>query len=279
MKKAINIWSFGEKAVKDAIDLAKIAGFDGIELALDKTGPVSLVSSQQDLLEIKSYAEKTGVKIHSLATGLYWQYSMTSDDKNEREKAIDIAKSQLRIASVLGADGVLIVPGAVGVDFTGNSDGIVRYDIAYDRALDAINEIKSVAEECQVYACIENVWNKFLLSPIEMRDFIDKIDSRFVGAFFDVGNVVFCGYPEHWIEILGKRIKKVHFKDYRRAAGGIHGFVDLLAGDVNWPAVAAALRGIGYDNWVTAEMVPAYIHCTDQIIYNTSGAMDSILSL
>ncbi|HOE09649.1 MAG TPA: TIM barrel protein, partial [Treponemataceae bacterium] len=119
-------------------------------------------------------------------------------------------------------------------------------------------------------------WNKFLLSPLEMRDFIDKINSPFVGAYFDVGNVIYSGYPEHWIKILGNRIKKVHFKDYRRDVGNLFGFVDLLSGDVNYPAVVKELQNIGYDSFVTAEMTP-YKYYKEQLIYTTSLAMDKIL--
>jgi hexulose-6-phosphate isomerase len=98
-----------------------------------------------------------------------------------------------------------------------------------------------------------------------------------VGAYFDVGNVLYAGYPEHWIRILNKRIKKVHFKDYRREAGGLSGFVDLLAGDVNYPEVIKALKEIGYDNYVIGEMIPGYTHHANQIVYNTSSSMDAIL--
>ena len=112
---------------------------------------------------------------------------------------------------------------------------------------------------------------------MEMRDFIDKIDSPFVGSYLDIGNTVANGYPEHWVQILGRRIKKVHLKDYRREAGGLCGFVDLLAGDVNYPAVTEALASVGYDDWVTAEMIPNYKYFTEAIIYNTSFSMDKIL--
>ena len=100
------------------------------------------------------------------------------------------------------------------------------------------------------------MWNKFLLSPLEMRAFIDSFGSQRVGAWFDCGNVLATGYPQHWIDILGKRIVRVHVKDYRRAVGTTDGFVDLLSGDVDWPAVTAALKRIGYQGWVSAEMIP-----------------------
>ncbi|MBO9598878.1 MAG: sugar phosphate isomerase/epimerase [Cohnella sp.] len=277
MKKGINIWSFpGGMKLADAILLAKDAGFEGIEPALGLEGELGLDCTERELLEIRKTAEEADIELTSLASGLYWDYSPTSSDASVRAKARDIVKKQLESASILGVDTILVVPGAVGVDFIPGSE-VVPYDRAYDYALEALSQLATVAEEHRVHIGIENVWNKFLLSPLEMRGFIDAIGSPFVGAYFDVGNVVYSGYPEHWIPILGKRIKKVHFKDYRRDAGGLHGFVDLLAGDVNYEAVVAALEGIGYDGYVIAEMIPGYKQHSKQIVYNTSGAMDAIL--
>jgi len=276
MKKAISIWSFSNKTVKQAMDIAKQVGFEGIELALNETGEMSLESSDEEILEIYNYSKQISLKIHSVASGLYWSYSFTSNDEVEREKAISIAIKQIKMAKLLKANSVLIVPGAVGVDFIENREPI-RYDIAYDRALTAINRIKKEAELAKIHIGIENVWNKFLVSPLEMRDFIDKIDSPYVGAYFDVGNVLFNGYPEHWIEILNKRIKKVHFKDYRKNPGGLNGFVDLLSGDVNWIKVMEAFNNINYDGWVTAEMLPPYTYYSEQIISNTYGSMCKIV--
>ena len=116
-----------------------------------------------------------------------------------------------------------------------------------------------------------------MLSPLEMRDFIDVIDSSYIGSYLDVGNIISSGFPEHWIRILGKRIKKVHLKDYKKNPGGLNCFVDLLSGDVNWPEVIKAFKEIEYDSWFTAEMLPPYKYYPDQIIYNTSAAMDQIL--
>lgn len=277
MKKGINIWSFpGSMKVDDCITTAKKAGFDGIELALNETGQLSLESSESEVRGYRQHANDTGIEISSLATGLFWSYSLTSSQPQVRQKAKDIVKKQLEHAATLGVDTILVVPGAVGVDFIPDSE-VVPYDQAYDYSLAALQELSKEAEALKVSIGIENVWNKFLLSPLEMRDFIDKVNSPYVGAYFDVGNVIFSGYPEHWITILSQRIKKVHFKDYRRAAGGLHGFVDLLAGDVNYPEVMKALQAIGYDDYVTAEMIPGYTYHGEQIVYNTSGAMDAIL--
>lgn len=276
MKKAINQWSFrNDMKILDCISMAKEAGYDGFEPALDEQGEINLQSSEKSLIKIKSYAEEFGMELPSLATGLYWKYSLTSENKVIREKAKDIVKKQLETASILKADTILVVPGAVGVDFITGSE-IVSYDKAYDYAIEALNELKIEAESMKVSIGIENVWNKFLLSPLETRDFIDKIGSRFVGAYLDVGNIVYTGYPEQWIRILGQRIKKLHFKDFKRSIGNISGFVDLLAGDVNYPEVVKALEEIKYNDYVTAEM-GAYYYYGNQIIFNTSNSMDVIL--
>ena len=276
MKKGISIWSFPIQPLKDSFVLAKKAGFEGVEVALDESGEVSLASTREQLLSVKRQAEDCGIELYSVASGLYWQNWLNADSIEEREKAADIVKKQLETAKILGADTILVIPGCVNADFE-NPDKIVSYLTAYERSFEALNILKTDAEKAEVSIGLENVWNKFLTSPLEMRDFIDRINSDYVGSYFDVGNVLINGYPEHWIEILGKRIKKVHFKDYRRAAGGLHGFVDLLAGDINYPEVMKALKKAGYDGWVTAEMIPNYKYYTETIIYNTSNAMDRIL--
>ena len=276
MKKGISIWSFPNDTLKNNFELAKKAGFEGVEVALDETGEVSLESTEKDLLEVKRQAEDSGIELYSIASGLYWSYWLNDDDAVVREKAKDIVKKQLESASILGCESILVIPGTVNAEFAAPGK-VVDYETTYKRSLEAITELKEYAEKYKVEIGLENVWNKFLVSPMEMRDFIDKVGSKYVGSYFDVGNVLFNGYPEHWITILGDRIKKVHFKDYRVAAGGLHGFVDLLAGDINYPEVIKALQSIGYDGWVSAEMIPNYTHYTETIIYNTSNAMDRIL--
>ncbi|MBN1624468.1 MAG: sugar phosphate isomerase/epimerase [Clostridia bacterium] len=275
MKKAISIWSFVEQSVRESMTLAKKAGFKGIELALNETGEISMDANHSDMVEIKEYSDCLGLKIHSLATGLYWSYSFTSEDETQREKAYEVAVRQIEAAKTLGADSVLIIPGHVSVSFA-PALGVIPYDVAYNRALEGINRLKRIAEKNEINVGLENVWNNFLLSPLEMRDFVDEINSSYIGVYFDVGNVVATGHPEHWIKILGSRIKKVHFKDYRINPGGLGGFVDLLSGDVNWPEVMNAFEEIGYDSWVTAEMLPPYKFNADQIVYNTSQSMDRI---
>ena len=275
MKKGITIGSFGGVRLEDAYKTAKKAGFDGVEISLGEDGDINLKTSEREALAIKNTASDAGIELYSLASGLYWKYGYTSDNESTREKALDITKKQLELAHCLGCDTILVVPGAVGVDFIRGYEP-VNYQVAYNRVLDALAALEPFAKAAGVAIGIENVWNKFLLSPVETRNLIESFSSPYIGAYFDVGNTILTGYPEHWINILGKHIKKVHLKDYRRSAGGLGGFVDLLAGDVDYPAVVKALREVGYDDWCTAEMA-AYNHYPEALIFNTSLSMDYIL--
>ncbi len=277
MKKSINFWSFVGKDIYEAMELAKKAGFEGIELAIMAEGDLTPESTDEQLARIKEKADSLGIKIPSLASGLCWGASLTSDDPAEREEAHRIIVSQLRAAKALGADTILVIPGSVSVEFVPERP-IVSYDVCWDRALAAMKRLAPIAEEYGVHIGIENVWNKFLLSPLEMRNFVDAVGSEYVGVYLDTGNVVYSGYPEQWIRILGSRIKKVHFKDYRFAPGGLNCFVDLLSGDVNWPEVMKAFKEIGYDGWAAGEMIPQYTYASDQIIYNTAASMERILT-
>ena len=272
MKKGISTWAFTENDYASQFALAKKCGFDGVELSLDEEGEVSLSSTEADISKIAASAKEEGIELYSIASGLYWRYAYTSEDKAQREKAKDITKKQIEIAALAGCDTILVVPGATGVDFA-PALGVVAYDDAYKRAQEALCELAPYAETCHVSIGVENVWNKFLTSPLEMKTFLEAINSPYVGSYFDVGNVLLNSYPEHWIRILGKHIRKVHFKDFKRC---INSFCDLLAGDVNYHEVMTALSDIHYDNWVTAEVNPYHTH-NEVMLCHTSMAMDKIL--
>ncbi len=282
MKKSISTWSFPATwDLETQISTARRAGFGGFEVALAEEGPVSLRSSREELLAVRRLAEKEQIVLSGLATGLYWMTNGASGDPSVRERAIAIVRRQIEVAEILGIDAILVVPGSVGVDFIPGCE-TVPYEIAYERATAFLREALPEAEKRGVTLGVENVWNKFLLSPLEMRAFLDQFGSERIAAYFDVGNSLATGYPEHWIEILGKRIARVHFKDYRRAVGSAAGFCDLLSGDVDWPAVMGALRVVNYDGWVAAEMIPPvpfYKHAPEVLIDNTSRAMDAIFRL
>ena len=204
MKKSISIWSFyGNGSLEEKLRLAKDAGFAGFEIDLSEDGPVNLKSTPADLKAVRALAKKCGLELSGLATGLYWGANAVSADPATREKAARILQKQIECAAALGIDTILVVPGAVGVDFIPGCE-IVPYHLAYERAKDFIRAALPSAEKAGVTLGIENVWNKFLLSPLEMKAFIDGFGSERVGSYFDVGNTLATGYPEHWIAALGQ---------------------------------------------------------------------------
>jgi len=276
VRKGISQWSFpAGYSLRQCCELARKAGFDSLEVAMGDTGEITRASSRSDVERVRAIAGEAGVEVCSLATGLFWNHSLSSDDPQVRAEARDIVKKMLETATWLGVDTILVVPGAVDVFFNPNIP-VVSYDAVYRRAVEALAELAPLAAQARVTIGVENVWNRFLLSPLEARRFIDEINSPFVKMYFDVGNVVPFGYPEQWIRILGSRIAKVHVKDFRRSVGTAEGFVNLLYGDVNWPAVMAALHEIGYDGHLTAEVFPGRHH-PESLIFETSASMDFIL--
>jgi hexulose-6-phosphate isomerase len=278
MKKAINIWSFEQgRPYIEYMQIAKDAGFDGIEIGILEEGELNLDSPEREILRFRELADRIGIEIKSVVSGMYWKYPITHGDQRVREHAKQSVRKHLRGASLLGADTILVVPGGVGTDYIPDFP-VVDYEVAYNRALEAFRELAPEAEQYKVNIGIENVWNKFLLSPLEFRSFIDSIGSPFVGCYFDVANTLLTGYPDQWIRILGReRIRKVHVKDFRTSVGTLNGFVDLLAGDVDFKAVLAALKEIGYNDYLTAEMIPTYQQYSDQMIYNTAASLDRII--
>ncbi len=277
MKKGINIWSFAaDTTLKQACELAKKAGFEGIEYSISEDGELSVDKSNDEVKAIAAMTKDMGLEITSLASGLCWKYPCTSSDKNIVNRGNDIIKRQIEMASILGVENILVIPGYVAADHVPDSE-VIPYDVAYERAFEQISKLAVIAEQEGVTIALENCWTKFLLSPFEFRDFVDKFNSKRVKAYFDIANVLATGYPEHWIPILGERIKRVHFKDYRRSPGGLNCFCNLLAGDVNFPAVVEQLNKINYTSYVIAEIIPNYKYYTDRTIYDASAAMDAIL--
>jgi len=260
MKISASYWMFeggleAEKPIAEAMQEAKDLGFDAIELAVASQGILTNHATQAQCEDIVASAQKIGIEISSVASGESWTCSPTANDPEHRAKIIDFTRKALQVTRWLGTDAYLFVPGAVDVFFLPDAE-VIAYDVCYERASKAAKQILPAAEETGVAICIENVWNKFLLSPLEMRDFIDSFNSKMVGAYFDVGNVLLTGYPEQWIRILAERIKRVHVKDFKLSFGTAEGFVDMLEGDVNFEAVKEALGQIGYDGYVTAEVLP-----------------------
>lgn len=273
MKKSINIGVIGNRELKDGLKIIKEAGFEAVELNytedIEKKG-------REYVESLKSTVLDAGLEIASLLTGQFWQYPLTSDNPEKRRKGEELLIKSIEVCEVLGTDALLVVPGVVGTLWS--NEERVRYDIAYKRAQESISKAIPLAESKNIYICVENVWNKFLLSPLEMKNFVEELGSEYVAVYFDVGNILIMGYPEDWIRILGRKIKRIHLKDFKSSVGNIGGFCDLLEGDVNWQEVIKALKEVGYDSYLTAEIGP-YKQFSETVIYNTSLAIDKILGV
>ncbi len=279
MIKSISYWAFpgGLEGTVDpvtAMEKAKAFGFQAIELAVGTQGHLTPDSSEADCRRLREAARRIGIRIGSLACGLGWDFCLSDPDAKKRKAAVDIHAKSLRVARHLGTDAMLVVPGYVWIPWKPEVPPI-PYETAYKLSQQSMKQLGRVAAKVRVQACCEIVWNGMLYSPLEFRRYLAEIRSKFVNMYIDVGNMVTFGYPEHWIAALGPRIKRVHFKDFRRDPGGIAGFCDLLQGDVNYAAVMAALRKIRYRGPVTLET----FNRTDADIQKESQAMDRILAM
>lgn len=257
----INYWTIGgfegNKPVAQALEEAKELGFGGVELAFG-AGELSPEVTQDACRRIRETAQRLDMEIGTLITGFYWGCPLSSPDEAKRKTAIDFTRKYIDVAAWLDVPTILVIPGAVDVGWD-PSVPVTPYQQAWDNAAASLGELLPHAAERGVTLALENVWNKFLLGPMEFRMFLDQFNSPFVASYFDVGNVVINGYPQHWIEILGQRIAAVHVKNFSRedAGGGLHGFGDdLLKGDVDFAAVRQALERINYSGPITAEMLP-----------------------
>ncbi|MBI3854936.1 MAG: sugar phosphate isomerase/epimerase [Planctomycetes bacterium] len=217
--------------LEEKFAIAKAAGFDGMEVPPD----------YEKVDTYRAASEKSGLPIHSVIFG-GWGKPLSHPDPKIREEGVELLKKGLQFAKAVGADNLLLVPAIV--------DGKTRYVEAYERSQEGIKKAIATAEENKVVIAVEEVWNNFLLSPLEFNRYIDEFQSPWVKAYFDIGNIVKNGWPEDWIRTLGKRINRVHLKDYRRKTGQ---FVKLTEGDVNWKEVRKAFQEVGFTNYMTAE--------------------------
>ncbi|MCE5347644.1 MAG: sugar phosphate isomerase/epimerase [Bacteroidales bacterium] len=225
--------------ILEKFQAAKQAGFEGVE-------PMSHLNRD----EVLKARDITGLKIPSVCGSLHGKFPLSDPDPKVREQGLAALKVTLEDAKAYGADAILFVPGRVSES--------VSYDDCWNRSTEEIKKIIPFAEKLNVKIAIENVWNNFLLSPLEAANYVDQFNSPFVRFYFDCGNVLVYGWPEQWIKILGKRIVKVHIKEFSRKIadkqGKSTGFnAKLLEGDVNWSAVMKALDNVGYNGWTTIE--------------------------
>jgi len=228
-------------SIADRFKLAADAGFRTLE--------AYTTEDEKDAEEIKRAAEGNKIRITSVMNQAHWKYPLSSADPEVVKKSMDGMRTSLRNAKLWGADAVLLVPAVVNPQ--------TRYQDAWTRSQKHIRELIPLAAELKVVIAVEEVWNKFLLSPLEFASYVDEFKSPWVKAYFDVGNVVLYGYPQDWIRTLGKRIVKVHLKDFKMGKGWdpiTAQFVNHGEGDVDWAEIRKALGEIGYSGTVTAEL-------------------------
>ena len=260
MFKALNYWVFGgfdgQRTPYEFIDFAATQGLDGVELTVGDCLKPDI--TEAECRAIADYAKSKGVGLQTLASGAGWGCALGAADATERQAAIDFTKKYLQIAAWIGAQTVLTVPGATRVAWE-PSRPVLAYKQVWETATASIREVQPVAEELGVNLALENVWNRFLISPMEWKYFLDQFASPCIGMYFDVGNACLYGRPQDYPEILGDYIKAVHLKNFREedCGGGLHGFGDdLLDGVLDYPALFASLDAIGYTGPVTVEMIP-----------------------
>ena len=282
MKKSINLWAFpypDQMSLKQCLQLAKDAGFDGIELNSDLENDLSPRAGSAELRAIRRQAEQIGIAISGLCSFLFWPYPMTSNDPQKRARSLELAGKMIEAAHELGTENLLIVPGAVHIPWRTDYEPVPN-DVCDRRAREAIGKLLPQAEKANVNLNIENIFfNGYLLSPFEMVEFVDHFKSPRLHAHFDTGNIMLFQFPEHWIPLLGKRIRNVHFKEFSKKGtdSSLESFRPLLDGTTNWPAVMAALDATGYRGYLTFEYFHPWLHHPEALIYQTSDSLDRLL--
>jgi hexulose-6-phosphate isomerase len=229
-----------ELPVVDRFRLAREVGFEATE--------VHTVTDPKEAEAMRDASEKTGLAIHSVMNSAHWEFPLSSADPEVVKKSVAGMETSLRNAALFKAGTVLLVPAVV--------DGRTSYKDAWTRSQQVIRErILPLATELKVIVAVEEVWNKFLLSPLEFARYVDEFESPWLKAYFDVGNVVFYGYPQDWIRTLGSRIARLHLKDFKldRREGRFE-WKNLGEGDVDWAAVKQALGEIKYSSYATTEI-------------------------
>ncbi|HXI16913.1 MAG TPA: sugar phosphate isomerase/epimerase family protein [Chloroflexota bacterium] len=256
---------------------AREAGFQGVEpvIAEPGAGPLTLESTEREAATLREAAAREGMDLPSVMCGAAVSKTpVIHQDPVVRQQAVENLGKTLERAKWLGADTVLLHPGQLKPE--------TRYDQVWEWVRDTLKAVIPHAERHGVALAIENVWNKFMLSPTEMRQLLDDVNHPLIGAYFDVGNCILYGYPEHWVAVLSGRIKKVHVKDFNRQKaqreGTAKGFCQLLDGDADYGAVMRELRATGYDGYLTSEVSVSAMP-DGQGIADTARRIDQILAM
>ena len=282
LKKSINLWAFpypGRMTLRECLQLAKDAGFDGIELNYDLDSDLSPKAGTRELQAIRKTASEIGIAISGLCSFLFWPYSLTSNKPAERKRGHELAGKMLEAAAELGTTNLLVVPGAVSIPWIKGHDPVPLAECD-KRAREAVGRMAPRAEKLGVYLNIENIFfNGYLLSPQDMIAFVDGFKSKHVRVHFDTGNIMLFQQPQDWILALGSRIGNVHLKEFDKNGTdhSLASFRPLLDGTTDWPAVLEAFDTVGYKGYLTFEYFHPFPHYPEALVYQTSDALDRML--
>lgn len=282
MKKSINLWAFPypeRMNLRECLQLAKDAGFDGIELNYDLDNDLSPKAGPREYAEIRRMADRIGIAISGLCSFLFWPYPLSSNDPVKRERGLELAGKIAQAAHDLGVQNVLVVPGAVHIPWRTDHEPVPN-DVCDRRAREAVGKLLGQAEKLNVFLNIENIFfNGYLMTPMEMNTFVDSFNHPHCRVHFDTGNIAMFQHAEHWIPILGKRIQNIHFKEFTKKGTdySLETFRPLLDGTTNWPAVIESLEQTGYTGYVTFEYFHPYQHYPEALVYQTSDSLDRML--
>jgi hexulose-6-phosphate isomerase len=261
-------WSF-----EQGLELVKKAGYEGIELWLGDVPWFQMETTDAQVSALRRKVESAGLVVSNVSTGLHWETPLSARDPKVRAQAIRIVQREIETAQLLGCDAVLVVAGLVTEE--------VPYNEVYPRCVDAMQQLVPVAAKARVKIGCENCnsEHRFLISTREFRTFLNEVNSPYVGLHLDVGNIHDTGFAEQWIEMHGFRITRVHLKDEmkKRGRSGEPVYTNLFLGDNNWAAIRAALKKVGYDGWLIAEMEWRYKFAPDQQFFDTAAAMQRLI--
>jgi L-ribulose-5-phosphate 3-epimerase len=248
----------GDWSVEEKLALAARAGYHGVE--------VNGTGDPEERERLLAAARAAGIELPSVMASGHWKYPLSSGDEEVRQEGLRHLRESIDTAAAVGAAVVLVVPAVI--------TETQPYGEAYPISVRSLKELAPYAAERGIRLGVENVWNRFLLTPREMRQYLDEIDAPNVGLYFDCGNILNYGYPQAWIRELGDRIIKVHVKDFDAST---RQFRHLLQGSVNWKEVRAALLEVGYDDYLTVEL-PLYPTYPDQMVIDSSRHLDRIIA-
>ncbi|GFR88247.1 xylulose 5-phosphate 3-epimerase [Elysia marginata] len=280
--KALNYWVLGgfsgEKSPKEAIDNISEMGLDALELTFGDV--LTQKITEAECKDILQYAKQKRVKLETLSSGNYWNLSLASENEEEKQNAITFTKKYIDVANWLDIHTILVVPGAVDIAWD-DTKTVTSYQKVWDISTKSLKELLPYAQKKDVIIGLENVWNKFLLSPMEWKYYLEQFKSKYIGIYLDAGNVVVNGYPEHWIEILDKHIVALQVKNFERkdAAGLLKGFTDdLEKGDLDFVRLKESLKRINYRGPITAEMIP-FCRLPDMVLPDMELARDTAIKM